>query len=708
MRHATRFSPLPARARSRARARISTIHSATDRRVATQRGRRRRGRRVLQFGLALGVAMLMIGPLGLVIPLEAPAPARAAEPTLTVVGATRYEAQPDDGRILVTADLTIRNHAVDTATTRYFYDQAFLAVPPEATSFVVTGGLGRSNWTISERKPTYTLLSLTFGGRLAAGASTKLRLTFALEDPGDPPDRELRVSRTLITFPVWALASTATAGSTVTVSVPAGYNVTFLRGTLPGPTTDAAGDQVWTSEPIPDPLKVDLYVRADRPLQFLETERSVTVDATTATLTFRSWIDDSAWLSRMEDMFGRGVPALAGAIGLPWPLQGPLTIEEALNPANEALAGSFDPANHVLQVAYNAGAEVALHEAAHAWFNSGLLADRWADEAFASYYAEQAAAALDLPFEPAVLTPQIQAAAVPLNAWGTGADEPAAGAGQSAPEAFGYAASAELARQIAAVTGPAGLQRVWAAIGDRVAPYQPPGGPAEELTAPPDWRGLLDLLEDDGTTHVAGLWATYVVRPEEASMLANRTVARRAYFAAVEQAGDWGLPRAIRDAMRAWQFDVAAPQLSAATAALDARDALAGAAASAGLTMPATLQNWFTEATDLAPVATLIKDEGDAVTAIAAARRARPADIGPVEWVGMLGAHADELLDSAVAAFERADPATAGTDAAEAEAIWVDAGNAGRIRVVALAIVVLIAVLATSVIVVLRRRTRHD
>jgi hypothetical protein len=191
-------------------------------------------------------------------------------------------------------------------------------------------------------------------------------------------------------------------------------------------------------------------------------------------------------------------------------------------------------------------------------------------------------------------------------------------------------------------------------------------------------------------------------------MLANRTVARRAYFAAVEQAGDWSLPRAIRDGMRAWQFDVAAQQLSAATAALDARDALADAAASAGLTMPATLQNRFTEAADLASVATLIKDEVDAVTAISAARRARPADIGPVEWVGMLGAHADELLDSAVAAFERADPATAGTDAAEAQAIWVDAGSAGRIRVVALAMVVLIAVLATSAIVVLRRRTRHD
>ena len=706
MPQATRSSSLPTRASSRSRAAIGR-HLVTQRRVAIDQDRRRRGRHGLRFALALGIAGLTIGPLGPVLPVPAPTPARAAEPTLTVVGATRYEAQPDDGRILVTADLTIRNHAIDTATRKYFYDQAFLAVPTEATSFVVTGGLGRSNWTISERKPTYTLLSLTFGGRLAAGASTKLRLTFALKDSGDPPDRELRVSRTLITFPVWALASSGTAGSTVSVSVPSGYNVTFLRGTLPGPATDTTGNRVWTSDPIADPLKLDLYVRADRPLQFVDTDRSVAVGSATANLTFRSWIDDSAWLSRMEDMFQRGVPALADAIGLPWPVQQSLTVEEALNPADQKLAGSFDPGNNVLQVIYDGGAEVALHEAAHTWFNSRLLADRWANEAFASYYAEQVAADLGLPFEPAVLTPEIRAAAVPLNAWGAGADEPAADAGQSALEAFGYAASSALARQIAAVAGPAGLQRVWAAIGHRVAPYQPPGGPTEELTSPPDWRGLLDLLEDDGTTHVGGLWADYVIRPEEASMLANRTVARRAYFAAVQRAGDWSLPRAIRDAMRAWQFDVAAQQLSAATAALDARDILADVAASAGLTMPPTLQHRFTDATDLAPVATLIKDEGDAVAAIAAARRARPADIGPMEWVGLIGSHPDLQLDDAVAAYGSADPATAVTDAAGSEASWQGAAEAGRIRVVGLAIVVLIGALAALVAVLLRRRMRR-
>jgi len=633
-----------------------------------------------------------------------PSPALAATPELTVVGDTTYDARPDEGRILVTSNLTITNHAVDTATTKYFYDQAFLALPPEAGGFTVSGGFGRSNWTISDRKPTYTLLSLTFGGRLNAGATTRLRLTYELKDPGDPQDRELRVSRTLISFPVWALASTATAGSTVTVSIPAGYRVTFTRGSMGDPSSDASGNQVWTSGPIEDPLKFDVAVRADRPLEFVDVPRTVATDGGSVSLVFRPWIDDSSWLKRMEDLYQGGLPRLIAAVGRPWPIQQPLIIEEALNAPTEGIAGSFDPASHRLEVIYTAGPEVALHEVAHAWFNGGLLADRWANEAFASYYAEQVADAMGLPFEPAVITPELQAVALPLNAWAAGDTAPPTGAEQSAQEAYGYAASAELARRIAGVTGPAGLQRVWAAIADGVAPYQPPDGPTEPLAGPPDWRGLLDLLEDDGTTHVAGLWATFVVRPEEASLLASRTVARRAYDEALARADGWGLPRSIRDAMRSWQFDAARQQLALVATVFDARDALAAAAADAGLAMPASLGRSFTEAADLSTVVTLVKAEGDAAAAIEAARQARPMSIGPVEWVGLLGARPDQSLDAAVAAFGAGDPAAAIADAAAAQGAWEDAGAAGRLRVAVAIVILAIAAIVIALLWIRRPR----
>ena len=42
-----------------------------------------------------------------------------------------------------------------------------------------------------------------------------------------------------------------------------------------------------------------------------------------------------------------------------------------------------------VEIAYYADDFVVLHEAAHGWFNGALLADRWANEAFASYYATE-------------------------------------------------------------------------------------------------------------------------------------------------------------------------------------------------------------------------------------------------------------------------------------------------------------------------------
>jgi hypothetical protein len=44
---------------------------------------------------------------------------------------------------------------------------------------------------------------------------------------------------------------------------------------------------------------------------------------------------------------------------------------------------------------------------AHAWFDGGLLADRWANEGFASWYALDAAAKLKLKVAPAELTPEM-------------------------------------------------------------------------------------------------------------------------------------------------------------------------------------------------------------------------------------------------------------------------------------------------------------
>ena len=93
----------------------------------------------------------------------------------------------------------------------------------------------------------------------------------------------------------------------------------------------------------------------------------------------------------------------------------------------------------------------------------------------------------------------------------------------------------------------------------------------ETVDGPPDWRGLLDLLEDETGKDFTDLWRQWVVRPEEAALLDARAEARTAYVRTLALAGDWQLPTGIREAMRGWQFDEAGRQMA------DARTVLAHA-----------------------------------------------------------------------------------------------------------------------------------
>jgi hypothetical protein len=631
--------------------------------------------------------------------------ALAATPDLTVVTNARYDVRPDLGRIDVTVDLTATNRLVDTSTTHYVSEQAFLAVPPEAQEFAVSATSGRPTVEVSESKPTYTLLRIVFGTSLAAGRSTQMALTYALVDRGTPPDRDFRVGATLTTFPVWALASTDTPGSTVAVTVPDGYNVSFLRGSITGPTSDSRGRQVWTSDPIEYPLKFDLFLRADRPPELVSTQVSVPVGGGSVRLILRAWADDPGWADRIGELYEDGIAALETAIGLPWPLSAPLTLDEVLDPPQGGIAGSFDPVSNRIEVVYSAGPEVALHEAAHAWFNGGFLADRWANEGFASYYAEVAAGELGLPFEPAEVTPELDGAQVPLNAWASGDAQPPEGADRSAVEAYGYAASAELARRLAEQADRSWLRRVWAAIDAGRAPYQPPGGPTEYLDGPPDWRVLLDLFEDDGSTRVAYLWSARVVLPSEANMLSERDAARRAYADALERAGDWSLPRAIRDAMRGWQFATARDQLAIAATVLDQRDELTSAAAAAGVTLPAGLRERFAQASDLSAVRTEVDADLKAVAAIRAAQAARPSAPGPVEWIGLIGSSPDQQLRESIKVLAAGDPTAAATAASAAEATWRAAVDAGSLRIAGLAGAATVVMLMAAIWLRRRRTT---
>ena len=178
-----------------------------------------------------------------------------------------------------------------------------------------------------------------------------------------------------------------------------------------------------------------------------------------------------------------------------------------------------------------------LHETAHAWFDGSFLADRWASEGFASWYAIQAAKAIGqkkVTGDP--LTPALETLREPLNAWGPATPDTAPTRAEDAE----YAAALKLASLTAQRAGADGLREVWQAIRDQRAAFQPTGAGAalERTTGAPDWRGLLDLLEDRTGRPTTTSGRRGSSAPNETDLLIDRDAARVGYRDVADRRGE--------------------------------------------------------------------------------------------------------------------------------------------------------------------------
>lgn len=657
-------------------------------------------------GAAALLAAIVVATVGVVLPPTASLALATHEgtPDLTLVTDTRYEVQPAERRVHVTVAITATNHLKDTATRRFFFDRAFLAVLPGTTAFRITGAAGTPKVVVSSSQPDHTLLRIDFGARLAAGASTTFALSFDLPDPGGAGNRDVRVGSTIASFPVWAYGTDATPGSRVSVALPADYEVTFLTGELGGPVVGADGLAVYQSGILEEPLGFYVYLVGDRPGAYVDRILSVPVGGSRASLIVQAWADDLEWAERVADLLERGLPELGRLIGLEWLETDPIFVREALSRTTGGYAGLYDPALGRIDIAYYAGPGVVLHEAAHGWFNGALLADRWANEAFASLYGSATATLLDVEIDDPVLTDEVAVGRIPLNEWA------AIGDPQSKEESYGYAASLALARLIAERAGDGVLREVWAKASARVGAYQPMGGDAsspeidgnEGVDGPPDWRGVLDLLEDTSGTSFADLWTEWVIRESDAPLIADRATTRARYDALVAAADDWRLPRLVRDALRAWQFGTANDLLDQSSDVLDLRAAIAREAAAAGLTPPSTLRPLFERGEGFSAALTEAASELAALDALARAERTRLREPGLIETLGLIGTEPARELEAARRAFERGDLETTATGAAAAMLAWTTAGGVGGGRAMSVGLLTLAA--AIIALLLIRRR----
>lgn len=635
----------------------------------------------------------------------APPGARAATPDVTLIGRATYDVRPDEHRVAVSVAITATNRLHDTITRQYTIDRAYLVVPPAATNLHLAAPTGTPSVTVTSRTAANQIVLLRFGSRLAAGRSMGLTLTFDLADPGGAPDRALRVSPSLVRFSAWGLGTDGVSGSSVTVQFPVGYVAEIGRGPLSGPTTTPDGHVRYASAVLSTPGTFVADLAADRPGALVSEKQSIVVGARTVTIDVLAWPDDPEWRARVTDLLVRGLPAMRAAIGVDWPIDPTFEVRESISASGTgagdgAGSGTFSASGARLNVLYTADPGTILRGEAHAWFNASLVADRWIADGFASLYAERVGAILNVPVTSAMLSERVVALAQPLNGWvaGTGAD------------AFGYGASLQLARSIADRAGDGVLATVWRDALDRTAAYQPtvaPGGgavtSAEHSSGPVDWRSFLDLLEERSGTSFESLWRAWVVRPSDAVLLDGRAATRTLYASTMAAAEPWVLPRTIRDAMRAWQFEDATTMLQQAVGLVGQRSSLASAADAAGLQLPGVLRQAFEGTGGLTAASAEAVTEQAVIAAYASAAAAEPRNPDLFTRMGLIGKDPQAELAAARAAFAAGDLDGTARRADAAHQVWSQAADVGRGRIISGAMMAL-ALLALWWLLSSRRR----
>jgi hypothetical protein len=378
-------------------------------------------------------------------------------------------------------------------------------------------------------------------------------------------------------------------------------------------------------------------------------------------------------------------------------------VAEVHTPLLEGYAGVFHVGEDRIEISEDLDELTIIHEASHAWFNSGLFVGRWIDEGFADEYASLV---LDKVSTGGLAPDPVQPDSpghVRLNEWvhpGRIAD-----AETEQSEQFGYDASWTVIRALVAEIGVERMRDVIAAAADRRIPYAGAGA-AERLSGAADWRRFLDLLEEvGGSKGATAVFDDWVVLGGDAPLLATRTEARTAYAALVAAGSGWLPGIAVREPMADWDFAAARTRIDAALAVLETRDRIAAVAADLGATPPAALKTAYEGATDLAPVGQLADTEFAALEAIVTARATVAATTRDmVTAVGLLGADPSRDLAAAVNSFGAGDSAAATVAASRVEDLIAAAPGAGRTRLAAGGILVGGGLIAGGSVTLLRRR----
>jgi len=629
---------------------------------------------------------------GLLVGAVCAAPA-SADAGYTMQTTAHYVVDATARRINVTVTVDFKNTTPDAGGRLSVFDRIELPVQEGASQPGAADSEGQLPVAISVRDGI-TVASVGPRTRVRFGQESRFTLTFVLADAAAT---DLHVRPEVVQFAAWGFGT----ASDVTIDLPPTLVVQTSGDPL---ATDAGPVRIrLTSGPIPDPTTWLVRLTATGQITFTTVSRRVSLASATVDLQVRTWTTDQAWGDRVMAIASQVLPRLETEAGQPYPRVGPLVLVESvpISDAPEAEATSS-----AIQVAYSASDFTVIHQLAHVWADPQLAAERWLREGLASHLAERVASglAIELPYDPAARTKALATDAFPLEQWGTAA-------APTASDAYGYAASWSLLDRIAAVVGEANLRLAFERAAAGVSAYDPvasSGGGSGATRVPVDTRRLLDQLSELSGTDLGDLFAGQVFGPDAVVELHQRAIARLAYRSLLAQAGEWGAPQAIRDALTAWAFDEAIPRLSDAQAWLTQRDQFVKALGGIGLAPPERLRDRY-ESDGGGPGAQAELDaERAVVDALVATEQRVAAPRGVLAEIGLFASDdGPRMLAAARANFTAGDLRTASDLIAAVEHRLDGAVVDGLVRIGAAALGLLVAIVLLVVRARRGRRTHY-
>ena len=632
--------------------------------------------------------------VSLSVVLAVPVPAQAAN-GIAVTGDVLYTADALEETLHTKLTLGLRNVTPptrsDLTTTNYFYSAYSFGVHREAFNIRVLQDGKPVDFEVAIDDEGTRRIDLSFNNNLNYQRSTTFTINYDIL--GRPrSDNLFRINGALTSAFLFAWGDPGL--SSVTLRLPEGQGPEFTGAQNLQPSPDEPA--TWVQTQIEDSRQWFAVVDA-------RNDGALTIEPLSVTnhpIVVRAWPGDTEWLSTVKGVLTDGQPAMQEVLGLEWPVNETLTVQESIDPTLSGYGGWFFTADALIEIGEHLDAELILHELSHAWFNGSLFEERWIGEGLAEYYGRKTAeligagggiAAEPLSFHPSRFD---------LNSW------PGVGESDQEEEIWGYETAFYIIQTLAEEIGEESMREVLDTAYNHNNPYLPSLTESRELAG---WQRFLDILEEvGGSSKATDLFSEWVVAESKDPLLDERTEARLKFHNLVAHADTWELPSTIAKSVSQWNFQDAEQLIEQAEGVLDLRDKAQDEARILDLIRPAAAEEIFeaeTESFDQAHAA--LNTELASLELYGTANTASSADLSWKERLGLMRKDIPAELRGARDAFESGQFERSNTESSELIDLIASAEDRGDRAAKALGATAGV-ILITVVLPPLARRRRRE